>query len=203
MCNTENFVPIVVPGLSMSSSSSSHPSTSMTPSRQESHHPTSSLHSSSSPTTTASSDSETGEKEDCVKIKCWRDDGTVRPVVCVKYVERTERGDPLLTKSTKNPQKQMKTKTRFRTVRLVKFRHVGMAARIQVSLEPTTKRREDLGDHSVYTHFPKDRNCEICKRTTITRAPCRRRNGEAVLRVEKYGELMTTDHKVLSDNCES
>ena len=30
-CNTENFVPIVVPGLSSSSSSGSHPSTSMTP----------------------------------------------------------------------------------------------------------------------------------------------------------------------------
>ena len=33
-CNTENFVPIVVPGLSSSSSSGSHHSTSMTPSRQ-------------------------------------------------------------------------------------------------------------------------------------------------------------------------
>ena len=32
-CNTENFVPIVVPGLSTSSSSSSHPSTLMTPSQ--------------------------------------------------------------------------------------------------------------------------------------------------------------------------
>ena len=31
------------------------------------------------------------------------------------------------------------------------------------SLEPVFKRREDLGKHSVYTHFPKDRNCEICK----------------------------------------
>ena len=71
------------------------------------------------------------------------------------------------------------------------------------SLEPTTKRREDLGKHSVYTHFPKDRNCEICKRTTITRAPCRRRNGEAVLRADKFGDLITADHKVLSDNCES
>ena len=36
-CNTENFVPIVVPGLSTSSSSSSHHSTSKTPSRQERH----------------------------------------------------------------------------------------------------------------------------------------------------------------------
>ena len=32
----------------------------------------------------------------------------------------------------------------------------------EVTLEPTMKRREDLGKHSVYTHFPKDRNCEIC-----------------------------------------
>ena len=55
-CNTENFVPIVVPGFSTSPSSSSHPSTSMTPSRQESHHPTSSSSSSSSPTTTVSND---------------------------------------------------------------------------------------------------------------------------------------------------
>ena len=45
----------------------------------------------------------------------------------------------------------------------------------EASLEPIAKRREDLGKHSVYTHFPKDRNCEICKRTKITRAPCRRR----------------------------
>ena len=42
----------------------------------------------------------------------------------------------------------------------------------EVSLEPTFKRRGDLCKHIVYTHFPRDRNCEICKRTKITRAPC-------------------------------
>ena len=73
----------------------------------------------------------------------------------------------------------------------------------EASLEPTFKGREVLGKHSVYTHFPKDRNCEICERTKITRAPCRRRNGEAVPRAEKFGDLTTADHKVLSDNCES
>ena len=73
----------------------------------------------------------------------------------------------------------------------------------EVSLQPTTKRREDLGKHSVYTNFPKDRNCAICKRTKITRAPCRRRNGEAVPRAANFGDLITADHKVLSDNCES
>ena len=73
----------------------------------------------------------------------------------------------------------------------------------EVSLEPTCTRSVDLGKHSVYTHFPKDRNCEICKRTKITRAPCRRRIGEAIPRAEKFGDLTTADHKVLSDNCES
>ena len=48
MCNTENFVPIVVPGLSSSSSGSL--STSKTPSRQESHSSSSSSTSSSSTT---------------------------------------------------------------------------------------------------------------------------------------------------------
>ena len=73
----------------------------------------------------------------------------------------------------------------------------------EVSLEPTVKRREDLGKHSVYTHFPEDRNCEICKRTKITRAPCRRRNGEAVPRAENFGDLMRADHKIVSEGCES
>ena len=73
----------------------------------------------------------------------------------------------------------------------------------EASLEPITKRREDLGKHNVHTHFPKDRNCEICKRTKITRAPCRRRKGEAVPRADNFGDLITADHKVLSDNCES
>ena len=73
----------------------------------------------------------------------------------------------------------------------------------EASLEPTTRRREDLGKHSVHTHFPKDQNFEICKRTKITRAPCRRRNGEAVPRAVNFGDLIAADHKVPSDNCES
>ena len=37
---------------------------------------------------------------------------------------------------------------------------------------------------------------------TITRAPCRRRFGGAVPRAENFGDLITADHKVLSENCE-
>ena len=61
-CNTENFFPIVVPGLSASSSSGSYQSTSRTPSTQERHCSTSSSSSSSSRTTAKSSDNETRER---------------------------------------------------------------------------------------------------------------------------------------------
>ena len=54
----------------------------------------------------------------------------------------------------------------------------------EISLEPT--RSADSGKPSVHTHFPKDRNCEICQRTKITRAPCRRRIGGAVPRAKKW-----------------
>ena len=67
------------------------------------------------------------------------------------------------------------------------------------SLEPMPARRVDLGKRSVYTHFPKERNCEICQRTKITRAPCRRRIGGAVPRAENFGDLITADHKVLNE----
>ena len=123
-CNTENFVPIVVPGLSASSSSSSPSSTSMTPSRQEIDHPTSPSSSFSSPTTTVSTDSETRALEDLSGIDS-------HPVpVSSSYVERTERGDPL-TKPTKNPKPNKKRKARDRTERPVSFRQTEMAARIQ------------------------------------------------------------------------
>ena len=46
-------------------------------------------------------------------------------------------------------------------------------------------RSVDLGDHSVKTQFPKDRYCEICQRTKITRAPCRRGIGRA----ENFGDF--------------
>ena len=61
------------------------------------------------------------------------------------------------------------------------------------SLEPTPARSADLGEHSVCTHFPKDRSCEICQRTKITRAPCRRRIGGVVPRAENVGDMIPAD----------
>ena len=71
----------------------------------------------------------------------------------------------------------------------------------EVSLEPTTKRREDLGKHNVHTHFPKDRNCEICG--PKLQGPVQKTQCGAVPRAEKIGDVVTADHKVLSEGCES
>ena len=57
--------------------------------------------------------------------------------------------------------------------------------------------------HSVYTHFPKDRNCDICLRTKIKTSSCRRRTGTVVLNAENFVDWKTADHKVLSEESES
>ena len=83
ICNTENFVPIVVPGLSRSSSSGSS-STSRTPIKQESHSSCSS--SSSSPSSPTVGDLSVREREDAtnsdispVPVSELVDDGSGQP----------------------------------------------------------------------------------------------------------------------------
>ena len=105
-CNTENFVPIVVPGLSASSSSSSHSSTSMTPSRQESNPPTSSSSSSTSPTTTVLSDSETRERKDLSGIDSIQ-------CLCQTQMLKRQNGETrCLLPNQPKTQKQIKKKPR-------------------------------------------------------------------------------------------
>ena len=54
------------------------------------------------------------------------------------------------------------------------------------------------GSTIMYTQLPYDRNCEACLRTKMTRVPCRIRTGEAVPQAEKFGDLITADHKVFN-----
>ena len=211
ICNTENFVPIVVPGLTSSSSASS--STSRTLMKQES---LSSSSSSSSPSSPTVGEIWVREREDAPN-------SDISPVPVSELVD-DRLGKLVETQANQIPKPHKKETTIERgnpcddseiPEWLQEFREILVDDEIplqggshassshEASLEPTTKRREDLGKHNVHTHFPKDRNCEICKRTKITRAPCRRRNGEAVPRAVNFGDLITADHKVLSDNCES
>ena len=181
----------------VSSSSSGSSSTSKTPSKQESHSSSSSSSSSSSPT---GSEIQIREREDGIDISPVQvselvDDRSGQPD------ETTiERGNPL---NSEIPEWLQEFREILVDGRVPVHRDSHASSSHETSLEPTIKRREDLGKHNVHNHFPKDRNCEICKRTKITTAPCRRRNGEAVPRAVNFGDLITADHKVLSDNSES
>ena len=77
------------------------------------------------------------------------------------------------------------------------------AAEISHDSDPERPIKVASRKHGAHTHFPKDRNCEICKRTKITTAPCRRRTGEKLPRAEKFGDLITADYKVLNEDGES
>ena len=57
--------------------------------------------------------------------------------------------------------------------------------------------------HSIKTHFSKDRNCDICLRMKVMRVPRRRRDKGSIPRAEKFGDLITADHKVVNEGSES
>ena len=189
-CNTENFVLIVVPGMSSSSSGSS--STSKTPSRQESHSSSSSSTSSFSPTVSEIQSQERGDwiESDLspVQVSNSVDDRSGRPDTQANQTPKPNKKEPTMERGSPCDSEIPEWVQEFREIlvddEIPVHGDSHASSSHEVSLEPTTKRREDLGKHSVYTHFPKDRNCEICKRTKITRAPCRRRNGGAVPRAE-------------------
>ena len=180
ICNTENFVPVVVPGLSSSSSGSS--STSRTPMKQESHPSSSSSSSPSSPTV---GEIQVREREDRiesdispVQVSNSVDDRSGRPDETQanknpktnKKETTVERGDPLCSDDSEIPEWLQEFRENLVDDEIPIQGGSHASSSHEPSLEPTSKRREDLGKHSVYTHFPKDRNCEICKRTRITRA---------------------------------
>ena len=77
------------------------------------------------------------------------------------------------------------------------------------ALGPSEPRRPDplprvgSGKHNAFTHVPKDRNHEVCRRTNFTRVPCRKRTSGHILCVEKLGHLLTVDEKVHNEEWES
>ena len=214
ICNTENFVPIVVPGWTSSSSTSS--SSLRTPIKQERH--SSSSSSSSSPSSTTVGDLSVREREDVtnsdispVPVSELVDDRSGRPDETQanktpktnKKETTIERGDPLCSDDSEIPEWLQEFRENLVDDESPLQGGSHASSSHEASLEPMTKRCEVLGKHNVHTHFPKDRNCEICKRTKITRAPCRRRKGEALFRADNFGDLIIADQKVLSHNYES
>ena len=110
ICNTENFVPIVVPGLSSSSSASS--STSRTPMKPENH---SSLPSSSSPSSPTVGEILVREREDAP-------DSDISPVPVSELIDdRT--GEPVENQANQIPKSKEKTTIERRNRSILRFRN--------------------------------------------------------------------------------
>ena len=146
LCKTENFVPMVLPGLSSSSSTS--------PSQD----------SLSTPTSTSSSPG--SERSDELAPGNW---------------SRNPARD------SENSSGRLRDLSEWLEEFTENLEDTEMPAPAHISHDSDSERSTKVASrrHSIYTHFPKDTNCEICKRTKMTRAPCRRRTGEAVPRAEK------------------
>ena len=97
-----------------------------------------------------------------------------------------ERNDPLCSDISKLLREFRENLT---DDRVPEHRDSHVSSSHESSLEST--RSVDLGKHSNYTHLSKDRNYEICKRTKITRVPCRRRNSGVVSRTKIFDDLIT------------
>ena len=207
ICNTENFVPIVVPDLTSSSSTSSSSLRTPTPLQQESH-----SSSSSSPTVGEMS---VRERQDAlnsdispVPVSELVDDRTGEPVEnqvnqITESKERTsiERGNLCDDPESLEWLQEFRENLVDVEIPLQGGSHASFSH--EDSLEPTTMRREDLGKHSVHTHFPKDRNCQICKGRRLQGPPGEDAMVKPYFEPANLGDLLTAGHKVLSDNCES
>ena len=185
-CNTENHVPIVVRGLSTGPSS---PSTSAS-------------------STSASQDS-------------MGDDSTPSPATTRSRSTRSRAlGDQLhdstetdnkkknedIDEARRRPLRDLPGWREESTENLVEEDSASSEAPASISREPLHQEpliKLVLGTHSIFARFPKDRNCEVCKRTQITSALRRHRAGNQVRRAEKFGDLIKADHTPLSEGCES
>ena len=57
------------------------------------------------------------------------------------------------------------------------------------------------GTHSIFTHFPKDRNCDICLNQNV-QGFLQKTHWYSRAQSGKIGGLITADHNVLSERCE-
>ena len=69
------------------------------------------------------------------------------------------------------------------------------AARPREPSVPEPRTKVESEKHHVFTPFPKDQNREVCRRTKITRGPCRKRT---IPLAENVGDLRTADPNVLN-----
>ena len=72
------------------------------------------------------------------------------------------------------------------------------AGRDTLAKETKSKRgilsSQPRGNHNMFTHFPKDPDCEICMKTNTTRARCRikpQKRGDGIAPSSKFRDMIT------------
>ena len=186
LCNTENVVPLVVPGLSthlergLSSTSPSQDSL-----RREAEQAPRELVQPAS----SSSSSSVSERSDELASRRL----VPSPEIQNQNKMRSDRKD------SKDPLADLADwlqdfKENLKETALHASAHTSPESDLKRPAKVAPKSRK----HRICAHFP-DRNCDVCLRTKMTRAPCRRRTGTVVFRAENFGDLITADHKVLNE----
>ena len=185
-CKISNYVPFVVPGLSTSSSTTPTPSSSSS-SLQDSVIRTENPAAERSEITSEESprNASRGSAETENTNKNEDDEEELRIELLQDVPEWLQDFKENLVDKNAQPHQYSSSSSR----------ELPMESRAKVVAGP--------GKHSIYSHFPKHRNCDICFRTKITRASCRRRTGTVVPKAENFGDAIIADHKVLSEGCES
>ena len=182
ICKTDNFVPLVVPRLSVNSESCS----STTTTSPESLGPEASPASGNRASASSSSDAVVGRSDETSSGKLgqesWESD-------------KKDKNDPL----AEMPFWLQDFKDNLIPTEVPSPAHFSQDSDSEHSTKVATMSRK----HSMFTHFPKDRNCDVCLVTKVAKASCRRRTGEASPRAEKFGDLITADRKVHEEECES
>ena len=191
ICNVPNCVPFVVPGLSASSSSTAPAPTSPSSSSQDSVFDVNRYTENPIPERSGSTIEELRGDPQTIKMRNAKKHKEIYRMDCLVGYRNSE-----IIWSIKVRQQSLGD-TQSKQVKTLPS-HLK-----KNPMEPRAKVEPGSGKHRVYTHFPKDPNCDICLKTKNTNASCRRRTGTVVPRAEHFGDLITADHKVLSEESES
>ena len=181
-CSFSNYVPFVVPGLSTSSSTSSSPTSSTSPSQDSAigtENPATEWSETMSeelrrnPLQEPAETENTNKNEDDEELQ----GGILRdlPVWLQEFRENLV-DECVPTESRRNPSHEHRDTS---------------SSSHEWPMESRAKVELGSGKHSSYTHFPKDPKCDVCLKTKMTRASCRRRAGTVVSRAESLCGLTT------------
>ena len=161
-CNIANYVPFVVPGLSTSSSTSSSPASST----------------SSSQDTVISTENPATERSEIMSEESRGNPS--RGSAETENTNRNEDDEELRSELLQDVPEWLQDFKENQVDKNVQTHQYSPSSSHELPMELRAKVVPGSGKPSIYTHFRKDQNCDICLRTIITMSSCRRRTGSQI-----------------------